>query len=221
MNAHHVHQKIVFAGDSITACGKSVDQPGSLGFGYVGLFSDLTRIRKPEYACEIINSGIDGNTVGHLLSRWNDDVLAHHPDIVVVLIGINDALRLYEKMSSYHLPPDKFQETCRTLITETRQQLPATRIFLAEPFYLTTRNNPAGSYRNGLAELVDRYIEATRCVADEFALPLCRTNALFSEILGHNPVSFLSNDCIHLTRAGHLALAEGIHQTLFGPAAHV
>ena len=218
MSDTRAHRKIVFAGDSITACGKSIDHPGSLGSGYVGLFSDLTRIRKPGYDSEIINSGIDGNTIGHLLSRWNDDVLAHHPDIVVVLIGINDALRLYEKMSSYHLPPDKFQETYRMLITETRQKLPATRLLLAEPFYLTTRNNPSGSYRNGLAELVDKYIKATRSVADEFALPLCETNALFFEILGHNPVSFLSNDCIHLTRAGHLALAEGIHQSLFGPA---
>jgi acyl-CoA thioesterase I len=221
MNALPAHSRIVFVGDSITACGKSPELPGTLGAGYVGLFSDLARIRRPQTRYEIVNSGIDGNTIGHLLSRWADDVLSHQPDIVVTLIGINDAVRLFENMSSYHLPPDKFRDTYRLLITETQRLLPNARLLPAEPFYLTTRQNPAGSYRNDLADLVDQYAAAVRDVCEESGLQCCRTNSVFARILIHSPIGFLSTDGIHLTRTGHLALAEAVYDSLFGHHAHV
>lgn len=41
----------------------------------------------------VINAGIDGNTSGQALTRLHNDVLAHSPRVVIVLVGGNDALQ--------------------------------------------------------------------------------------------------------------------------------
>lgn len=207
---------ILFIGDSITAGARNTHNHGPLGCGYASLFSDLLTIRRSGDNYRLINNGIDGNTVGHLLSRWADDVYSYRPDVLVVLIGINDAARFIEKSPSYHLSPTEFGETYAKLITETKAVLPETEILLIEPFYLTTGKNPAGSYRNNLAELLTEYIKQTREVASTRAVKLCAINRRFHQILQYKSISLLSDDCVHLTRAGHLLLAEELYAILFG-----
>jgi lysophospholipase L1-like esterase len=215
MTENTEHKKIVFIGDSITACAKNAYNHGPLGCGYVSLLTDLLMIRKPKSNYSIINSGIDGNTIGHLLSRWADDVYVHQPDMLFMLIGINDAVRFIEKSSSCHLPPKEFAETYTRLIADTQAKFSQTEIILIEPFYLTTGVNPSGSYRNDLAVLVDQYIDMTREVAAKLQVKLCQTNLSFRQILKHKPAYVLSDDCIHLTRAGHMVLAEEIFSLSF------
>jgi lysophospholipase L1-like esterase len=83
---------VVFAGDSVTDCGRRTD-PEALGDGYVrDLWNDL-RPQRPR----IVNVGISGNRAVDLRERWATDVLAHEPDLVSVLIGINDTWRRYDE----------------------------------------------------------------------------------------------------------------------------
>jgi lysophospholipase L1-like esterase len=70
--------RIVFFGDSLT------------WGGYGGNYVEALRRLRPEH--ELINAGRGGDTVVNLLDRLDDDVLAHNPDGVFVLIGGNDAV---------------------------------------------------------------------------------------------------------------------------------
>ncbi len=210
-------EKILFIGDSITACGRDFSNSNSLGVGYVGLFADMLTIHQPDKMFEVINKGIDGNTLGHLLSRWGDDVYEHDPDILSVLIGINDAVRLMDKSTSYHLSPAKYKEVFTQLLKETKENLPNTRILLLEPFYLSNGKNPGGSYRNQLKELISEYIKVVDELSRKFDTSLIPLNICFNKILQHKPSSVLSEDRIHLKRTGHLIIAEEIYNLLFGP----
>ncbi len=69
--------KIVCFGDSLTACG-----------GENGRFSDILADRFPRH--QFINRGIGGETFEDALARIEPDVLAEHPDLVLIEFGAND-----------------------------------------------------------------------------------------------------------------------------------
>jgi acyl-CoA thioesterase I len=102
---------VVFAGDSVTDCGRRTD-PEGLGDGYVrDLWNDLGPQRP-----QIVNVGISGNRAVDLRERWATDVLAHEPDLVSVLIGINDTWRRYDEddptAAGHQLLADLWRQTC-------------------------------------------------------------------------------------------------------------
>ena len=85
--------KILFLGDSITDAGKWREMPfdnlASLGMGYVRsiantLFSEIPR----KYS--LINAGISGDRIVDLYARIKKDVWNHSPDVMSVLVGVND-----------------------------------------------------------------------------------------------------------------------------------
>lgn len=69
--------KIVCFGDSLTACGG----PG-------GRFSDILAERFPGHVFE--NCGVNGDSFVEAMNRLQQDVLAVHPDIVLIELGAND-----------------------------------------------------------------------------------------------------------------------------------
>ncbi|MCK6579085.1 MAG: GDSL-type esterase/lipase family protein [Anaerolineae bacterium] len=106
--------KIVCLGDSLT------------WGGYGGSYVEALRRLMPEHT--FINAGVGGNTVINLLRRLDDDVLAQHPDAVLVMIGGNDAVSYSQpKTRSYYrqgqgipesfVSPDDFQAGYRDLLT--------------------------------------------------------------------------------------------------------
>ena len=81
--------KLLFIGDSITDCGRRTD-PETLGDGFVRIIRDHLAATDPASAPQIINTGISGNRIPHLAKRWDADVLAHAPDVVSIMVGINE-----------------------------------------------------------------------------------------------------------------------------------
>ncbi|MCB9450833.1 MAG: hypothetical protein H6672_05305 [Anaerolineaceae bacterium] len=69
--------RIVFFGDSLTA--------GTYGVNYV----DKIAAALPGH--EIINAGVNGDTILNLRQRVESGVIARQPDGVLILVGINDA----------------------------------------------------------------------------------------------------------------------------------
>lgn len=76
----------LFLGDSITDSNHLwMPETGSLGDGYVAM---LAKQLGPD--AQIVNKGIDGFTVAALLERLNRGFLKGHPDVISLMIGIND-----------------------------------------------------------------------------------------------------------------------------------
>lgn len=72
--------KIVCIGDSLT-----------YGFGVLKS-KTWTTLSKDELGIEIINEGINGDTTGGMISRFNDGVITRKPDIVFIMGGPNDLI---------------------------------------------------------------------------------------------------------------------------------
>ena len=87
--------KIVFQGDSITDAGRDKRNYHDLGAGYPKFAAQHIREAFPETDFEFINFGISGNRTSELFDRLYSDCIAFQPDIVSVLIGINDVWHRY------------------------------------------------------------------------------------------------------------------------------
>ncbi|MBN2130500.1 MAG: hypothetical protein JW741_13450 [Sedimentisphaerales bacterium] len=84
---------LVFIGDSITDAEKHRRAYHPLGLGYVHFAANFLRARHPDLTISIVNAGVSGDTILDLQNRWQRDCLTHRPNVLSVLVGINDVWR--------------------------------------------------------------------------------------------------------------------------------
>jgi lysophospholipase L1-like esterase len=184
-------RSIVFAGDSVTDCGRR-DDPESLGDGYVrDLFDDLGPQRP-----RIVNVGISGNRAVDLEARWQTDVLAHQPDVVSVLIGINDTWRRYDEDDPTSAAD--FESSYRALLEPLQAKL-----VLVEPFLLAVKDE-----QHAWREDLDPKIEVVRRLATEYGAILVPADVEFTKQAAIVGATTLADDGVHPTAAGHRLLAD-------------
>lgn len=85
---------ILFQGDSITDGNRLRDNEWDLnhqmGHGYAYIVNSTLGTKYPEKNLKFVNKGISGNKISDLSARWREDTLRIKPDILSILIGIND-----------------------------------------------------------------------------------------------------------------------------------
>jgi acyl-CoA thioesterase I len=182
---------VVFAGDSVTDCGRRTD-PEGLGNGYVrNLYDDLAA-RRPR----IVNAGISGNRAVDLVRRWSTDVLAHEPSLVSILIGINDTWRRYDKNDP--TTAESFEESYRALLD------PLTcPVVLVEPFLLPVKDGQ-DTWREDLGPKLD----VVRKLAVEYGAILVPADVELNRQASSLGAATLADDGVHPTAAGHRAIAD-------------
>src|SRR5207248_1159583 len=61
-----------------------------LGSGYPLLITAAALAAHPDRALRFYNRGVSGDKVPDLASRWATDTLALQPDVLSILVGVND-----------------------------------------------------------------------------------------------------------------------------------
>ena len=154
--------KIVFFGDSITDMGRSREADGVyLGNGYVFFISG--DLKRGDPSIETINRGISGNRVVDLYARIKSDVWNLKPDVLSILIGVNDVWHEIVKNNGVEL--QRFIKVYDMLIEDTLKVLPNVKIMLLEPFVLSgmaTKDNyeqffTVREYANAVKELAKKH----------------------------------------------------------------
>jgi acyl-CoA thioesterase I len=79
-------ERIAAVGDSITKGDWDSDEAG----GWVTRLATKLRAAYPHATFLLANAGVDGDTTTGVLARLARDVLAPHPQVVIVSIGTND-----------------------------------------------------------------------------------------------------------------------------------
>ncbi|MHC4388397.1 MAG: SGNH/GDSL hydrolase family protein [Planctomycetota bacterium] len=185
-------QTIVFIGDSITDTNRLEPPYRPFGYGYVNFVANHLLARYPALDLNIINTGISGNTIRDLHSRWEEDCIRHSPDILSVLIGINDVWRQYAEPE--RLPqavhPQEYELTYRQLVSRAKQQCNC-QLVLMEPFMFC--NNPQDSMFKGL----QTYIGAVHQLTKEFDAVLVPLQTKVNEQINQVPPEKWSMDMVH------------------------
>ena len=163
----------LFQGDSITDCNRSYDNDRNLGTGYVMMAARLFSTRHSEKYASFINRGINGNKVNDLRKRWQKDCLDLRPDVITILIGINDISRVF--LLRRPTSDKSFEEDYRAILEQTRNSIDA-RMVLMEPFVLSTNRN-----RLKLRKKLLPKIEITRKLAAECDATLIPLSTIFQD----------------------------------------
>ena len=170
---------ILFQGDSITDCGRAAcggagfDSKG-LGPGYPGMIAARLACDRPGVEWDFINRGISGNRVVDLYARWKIDTLHLEPDLLSILIGVNDSL--HEGARGNGVEPERYERFYRELLSWTRRELPSCRFVLVEPFLIEPDEEKKGlsggncRTRQDCPEACGRF----QCRADSRSGTFCR-----------------------------------------------
>ena len=109
--ALHKNDVVVFQGDSITDGGRAKagnDYNHTMGQSYAFILSAQIGALYPERNLTFINRGISGSRVTDLAARWKTDTLDLKPNVLSILVGLNDLNRLtaaqYEQTYDQLLP---------------------------------------------------------------------------------------------------------------------
>lgn len=200
------NDRILFQGDSITDCQRDRSDPASLGKGYALMAASMLAASQPGLAPDCLNRGISGNRTGDLLERWKADCLALKPDVLSLLIGINDVWRRYDR----NLPTsaETFEANYRKLLDRTHEALPDVRLILMEPFLL-----PVPEDRRQWREDLDPKIEIVRQVARDYGARLVPLDGIFAAASTRQPPESWAADGVHPTPAGHALIAQAWLET--------
>lgn len=198
--------KILFQGDSITDGARSRDEDLNhvLGHGYVYLIAARLGAEWPDLGLRFVNRGCSGDRVTDLHARWNKDAIRHAPDVISILIGINDVWAEYAQNAG--VSAAQHEEVYRRLLGETREALPRVRLVLYEPFVL-----PVGDRKDQWAVWkaeVDKRREIASRLATEHGAVLVRTQHLFEEASGSSAPENWLWDGVHPMPAGHELVAR-------------
>ena len=185
--------KILFQGDSITDWGRDRTDYHNLGEGYPLFASEYIRRENPETEFEFINLGISGNQTADLVARLQSDFINIQPDLVSIMIGINDTWHRAENRK--WLGNDVFEANYRKVLSEIKEKTSA-KILMLEAFLLPVPDKEY--FRVDL----DPKIQIERKLAREFADYFIPVDGLLAQACIGKPASHWSDDGVHPNRNG-------------------
>jgi lysophospholipase L1-like esterase len=208
----HAGGTVLFQGDSITDSGRSrtrttANSDGALGNGYPLLIAAPMLRDAPTAGWRFFNRGISGNRVPDLQARWEADTIALAPDILSVLIGVNDYWHTRDGNSSGTVADYESQFTA--LLEGTRAALPTLRIVVLEPFVLRT-----GFVDDTWFPEFDARRAAALRVASRTKSTFVPLHDRFTEAARETGPEYWAADGVHPSPAGHALIAEALNKEL-------
>jgi len=201
---------VLFFGDSITDANRlredqmEWNKAHRLGTGYVGFIAAQHLYANPGCDMRFINKGIAGNRVKDLYCRLHDDVIVQKPDVVSIMIGINEVW--CKQNATGEVEPARFAFTYRAILDEIKEKLGDIPIVIIEPFCLPNKGLTGG--HDTWAQLLTPLQGISKSIADEYNHHFVPMQEEFNKLLTQAPAEYWLWDGIHPLSAGHMAIAK-------------
>lgn len=179
-------------------------------------------LQRAGFRCKVINSGVGSSHTGsvkdndfakvkHGMERFDSDVLAHHPDWVIINFGLNDAYQDNGINGVARIPLKQYRKNITHFIRKIRKQ--SGRVILLTP-------NPLGSNYEEFRYLqVKKYAQCIRNIARKEHLILIDSWQLFYRYAAFQGwkqnIDTLFSDGIHPNDLGHSLIATAISEAIY------
>jgi lysophospholipase L1-like esterase len=206
MPAFFTGARILFQGDSITDGnrGRSADPNHILGHGYQFIIAAKYGDELADRHLIFINRGISGNKVSDLARRWQTDTLDLKPDLLSILIGVNDL--------GAGVTAEQYEQEYDQLLADTMRALPKVRLVLCEPFGL-----PVGGkkdiWETYHAQLLVRQAIVAK-LGEKYHAPVVHFQTVFEDATKRAPADYWIWDGVHPTYSGHQLMADEWDRTV-------
>ncbi|HPU18108.1 MAG TPA: GDSL-type esterase/lipase family protein [Bacillota bacterium] len=200
--------KILFQGDSITDAGRDRQNPRHLGgdASYPLYAAEHVRRLFPDVEFDFFNLGIGGDELWQLEARWQRDCIDYSPDIVSVLIGINDTWHRVNQKREF-VPDDEWGDMYARMLSEVKEKTGA-KIIIIEEFLLYVPDKEA-AFRPD----VNNKIGVTRAIARRFADAYVPADGIFAAASVKAPPTHWAADGVHPTPDGARLLGAAWAET--------
>ena len=200
---------VLFQGDSITDAGRDRDaaepnQSVALGRGYAMLAAARLLSEHAGNGLRVLNRGISGNKVTDLAARWQADCLDLKPDVLSILIGVNDTWHGTGKNNPEGgTTLQTYEDAYRTLLDQVRAVNPAVKLVLCEPFVLR-----CGAVTDAWLPEMDQRRAIVRRLSGEFDATFVPFQSAMNNALDGVTPDYWAHDGVHPTLAGHQLMAR-------------
>lgn len=199
---------IMMQGDSITDAGRDkanniANSTQMLGGGYSLFIASRLLTTHAAQQLKIYNRGISGNKVYQLRERWEAECLAFFPDVISILIGVNDYWHTLG--GGYKGTAEVYENDYRNLLKYTKEKLPHVQFVICEPFAL----------RGGSAiedprwfPMFDEYRKIAKKLAGEFNAVFVPFQSGFDAAMKQAPARYWAGDGVHPDLPGRQLMAD-------------
>lgn len=187
-------------GDSITDCGRNFSAP-PLGDGYVRFLAE--KLQDAGLSWRVANQGVDGFTAARILDNM-EYYLALEPDVVTLLIGINDMGLMMntgrsqvQKLRMMQVFFERYDLLASLLAQNVRH------VCLLEPFVFSTPRE-----LTAWMPWVQEMSEGIRRLAEKYNAGFAGLQTHLDEAVNKLGTEAVTIDGVHLTKTGHRILAD-------------
>ena len=193
---------ILFQGDSITDGnrGRNTDPNHIMGHGYAFSIASRLGAKYPKKKLNFYNRGVSGNKVNDLATRWQKDTLDLKPDVLSILVGVNDSASVVFKRDPI-IPVEEYEKGYRALLDQTKTQFPDIQFILCEPFILKVGKVKDNweAYHNDISQ---RQVIVKK-LAEQYNAVFVELQKVFDKACKKAPADYWIWDGVHPTVAGH------------------
>ncbi len=198
---------ILFQGDSITDGnrGRSNDPNHIMGHGYAFSIASQWGADFPDKKLSFYNRGVSGNKIIDLSNRWQADTLDLNPDVLSILVGVNDSSSVVFNREPI-ISVSEYEKAYSSLLELTLNQFPKIILVLGEPFILPV-SRVKENWERYHADISQRQAVVKK-LAQSFDTVWIEFQKVFDQACKRAPADYWIWDGVHPTVAGHELMAK-------------
>ena len=196
--------RVVFIGDSITDVKFNLKMMHKIKGRRVYALELKKRFKSYSRGIDVKIKGIASNRTYHVYDRLTEDCIAYKPDVVIMLIGVNDAWERYVP-EDYPPNPRDTEYHLREIYRRLRCELPEAQILYLMPFLIDTVEEKLPFHKT-----LDKWRELYRAVAEENGAVIVDLQQVINGEQKKTPPVKLAVDGVHPTNYGHKIIADAV-----------
>lgn len=200
---------ILFQGDSITDMGRNRNRKGAndnsgLGPGYPFIAASQLLLNHRDKNLQIYNRGISGNVVPQLVERWDEDCISLKPNVLSILIGVNDYWHTLG--GGYKGTLQSYRDAYTGLLETTMKALPNVKLIIGEPYAIAG----VKAVDNSWFPTFKGYQDVARQLAEKYDVPFIPYQKIYEKAIQSAPASYWTPDGVHPNTAGDALMAKAV-----------
>lgn len=198
--------KILFIGDSITDVKFNRKNRFKIKGKNNYALQLKKRLKKYSKSINVTIKGIASNRTYHIYDRLTEDCINLKPDVIIMLIGVNDA---WENYVPEQYPPllRPMEPHIREIYRRFKTELPGTQVLYLMPFMIDAVEEKLPFHKT-----LDEFREVLKSVALENDAKVIDIQEIFNEVQRTVEPKKLAIDGIHPTDLGHTVIADAIEK---------
>ena len=200
--------KVLFIGDSISDPKFNFRMMKDIKGPNIYALQLKKRLKKYSKDIKVYIKGIASNRTYHVYDRLTKDCISLKPDVIIMLIGINDA---WENYVPEDYPPllRPIEPHINEIYRRLEMELPNTQILCLKPFM-----TDAVEAKLPFHKKVDEYGKIIELVALEHGALVLDLQEAFYEAQQTIEPKALAIDSIHPTNLGHKVMADAVEKMI-------